>query len=90
MLVLGRQPAAGAAQRGGIPVEVADPARSISRVHLIVEPAAGGGARAIDPGSGNGTVLVRAGKQHPLVKDTPFDLAGGDRLLLGDVTVAVA
>lgn len=90
ILVLGRQPVAGAAQRGGTPVEVADPERSISRVHLVVEPAEGGGARATDPGSGNGTVLVRAGARHPLIKDTPFELAGGDRLMLGDVVVTVA
>lgn len=90
MLVLGRQPAVGAAQRGGLAVEVADPARSMSRVHLVVEPADGGGARATDPGSGNGTVVERGRGKHPLVKDTPFELAGGDRLVLGDVVVAVA
>ncbi|MBW9119686.1 FHA domain-containing protein [Microbacterium trichothecenolyticum] len=90
VLVLGRQPAAGAAQRGGVPVEVADPSRSMSRVHLVVQTRTDGGTTATDPGSGNGTVVVRAGKKHPLIRDVPFELAAGDRLALGDVIVDVA
>ncbi|MBW9110548.1 FHA domain-containing protein [Microbacterium ureisolvens] len=90
VLVLGRQPAAGAAQRGGVPVEVTDPSRSMSRVHLVVQTRADGGTTATDPGSGNGTVVVRAGKKHPLIRDVPFELAAGDRLALGDVIVDVA
>ncbi|MFE5409274.1 FHA domain-containing protein [Microbacterium sp. NPDC056569] len=90
VLVLGRQPAAGAAQRGGVPVEVLDPSRSMSRVHLVVQTRADGGTTATDPGSGNGTVVVRAGRKHPLVRDVPFELAAGDRLALGDVIVDVA
>ncbi|WP_194398922.1 FHA domain-containing protein [Microbacterium ureisolvens] len=89
-LVLGRQPAAGAAQRGGVPVEVIDPSRSMSRVHLVIEADPDGRATATDPGSGNGTVVVRAGTRHPLVPDVPFPLAPGDRLALGDVIVDVA
>jgi len=90
MLVLGRQPSAGASQRGGVPVEVADPSRSMSRVHLIVAPTPDGGASATDPGSGNGTVVVRAGARHPLAPNSPVALARGDRLILGDVVVDVA
>lgn len=90
VLVLGRQPGAGAAQRGGVPVEVIDPSRSMSRVHLVVQTRPDGGTIATDPGSGNGTVVVRAGQRHPLVRDVPFELAAGDRLALGDVIVDVA
>lgn len=90
VLVLGRQPSAGASERGGVPVEVADPSRSMSRVHLIVAPTPDGGASATDPGSGNGTVVVRAGTRHQLAPDSPVALARGDRLILGDVAVDVA
>lgn len=88
-IVLGRQPTAGAAQHGGIPVEVADPSRSMSRVHLVVAPTRGGGGIATDPGSGNGTVVIRSGARHPLVTGEPFVLAQADRLVLGDVVVDV-
>jgi hypothetical protein len=88
-LVLGRNPAGGAADHGGIPVEVADPTRSVSRVHLIIRPGAPGEAIAEDAASGNGTSIERAGTRHPLRPREPFPISAGDRLLLGDVVVEV-
>jgi len=88
-LVLGRNPAGRAADHGGVPVEVADPTRSVSRVHLIIRPGAPGEATAEDAGSGNGTLVERAGARHPLRARDPFPISAGDRLLLGDVVVEV-
>ncbi|MCK6066606.1 MULTISPECIES: zinc ribbon domain-containing protein [Microbacterium] len=89
VLVLGRNPAGRAADHGGAPIEVADPTRSVSRVHLIVRPSGPGEASAEDAGSGNGTLLERGGARHPLRPRDPIAIHAGDRLILGDVVVEV-
>lgn len=89
VLVLGRNPAGRAADHGGDPVEVADPTRSVSRVHLIIRPGAPGEATAEDAGSGNGSSVERAGVRQPLRPRDPYAIQAGDRLLLGDVIVEV-
>lgn len=89
MLVLGRSPESGAAERGAVPVRLSDPQRAMSRVHLVVSPAATG-VEAHDPGSANGTLLERGGAQYALVAGTPAVLLVDDRLILGDLTLTVA
>ncbi len=89
VLVLGRNPAGRAAAHGGDPVEIPDPTRSVSRVHLIVRPGEAGAATAEDAGSGNGTFVERAGTRHPLRAREPLAIHAGDRLILGDVVVEV-
>jgi hypothetical protein len=89
VLVFGRSPEQGAAQYKGVAVQLPDPERAMSRVHLVLSPAAGG-VTATDPGSANGTFLERSGSQYVLVAGTPTSLLTGDRLLLGDATLIVA
>lgn len=89
VLVFGRSPERGAASYQGAPVRLDDPARAMSRVHLVLAPAAGA-VIATDPGSANGTLLERDGVQYALVAGTPSALAPGDRLLLGDAVLQIS
>ncbi|MFJ4223976.1 FHA domain-containing protein [Microbacterium sp. NPDC089695] len=89
VLVFGRSPERGAASYQGTPVRLDDPARAMSRVHLVLSPAAGA-VIATDPGSANGTLLERDGTQYALVAGTPSALVPGDRLLLGDAVLLVS
>jgi hypothetical protein len=70
-------------------VRLDDPARAMSRVHLVLSPVAGA-VIATDPGSANGTLLERDGTQYALVAGTPSALVPGDRLLLGDAVLVVS
>lgn len=87
--VLGRSPGSAAADHGGDPVEIPDPHRSMSRVHLVVAPGDAGGVRVRDPGSANGTVVQRGGSRRSLAPGEPFEAQPGDRILLGDVAIDV-
>ncbi|MGN7950454.1 FHA domain-containing protein [Microbacterium sp. 22215] len=89
ILVFGRSPERGAAAYQGVPIRLDDPARAMSRVHLVLAPASGA-VIATDPGSANGTLLEREGVQYGLVAGTPTALVPGDRLLLGDAVLLVA
>lgn len=89
VLVFGRSPERGAAAHQGVPIRLDDPARAMSRVHLVLAPAAGA-VIATDPGSANGTLLERDGIQYGLVAGTPSALVPGDRLLLGDAVLLIA
>lgn len=88
VLVFGRSPERGAAAHQGVPIRLDDPARAMSRVHLVLSPAAGA-VIATDPGSANGTLLERDGVQYALVSGTPSALVTGDRLLLGDAVLHI-
>ncbi len=88
VLVFGRSPEQGAPAHDGVPVRLDDPGRAMSRVHLVLRPVSGA-VTATDPGSANGTLLERDGVQYALVAGTASALFPGDRLLLGDVTLAV-
>jgi hypothetical protein len=85
--VIGRNPRDAARNSGRQPVEVADPTRSMSRAHALIDLTPEG-AFASDAGSGNGTVLERGGRRVQL-DDTPQPLRDGDRLWLGDVSADV-
>lgn len=89
VLVFGRSPERGAAAYQGVPIRLDDPARAMSRVHLVLAPAAGA-VIATDPGSANGTLLERDSTQYALVAGTPTALVPGDRLLLGDAVLLIA
>ncbi|MFB4351364.1 hypothetical protein [Microbacterium sp. CR_7] len=89
VLVFGRSPERGAGAYQGDPVRLDDPARAMSRVHLVLGPAAGA-VIATDPGSANGTLLDREGTQYALVAGTPTALIPGDRLLLGDAVLHIS
>lgn len=89
VLVFGRSPERGAAAYQGAPVRLDDPARAMSRVHLVLSPAPGA-VIATDPGSANGTLLERDGTQYALVAGTPSALLPGDRLLLGDAVLLIS
>ncbi|PCE16286.1 hypothetical protein AUC47_00050 [Microbacterium sp. SZ1] len=88
VLVFGRSPERGAGAYQGDPVRLDDPARAMSRVHLVLGPTAGA-VIATDPGSANGTLLDRDGVQYALVAGTPTALTPGDRLLLGDAVLHI-
>lgn len=89
VLVFGRSPERGAAAYQGVPQRLDDPERAMSRVHLVLAPAAGA-VIATDPGSANGTLLERDGVQYALVSGTPSALVAGDRLLLGDAVLRIS
>lgn len=89
VLVFGRSPERGAAAYQGVPLRLDDPERAMSRVHLVLAPAAGA-VIATDPGSANGTLLERDGVQYALVSGTPSALVAGDRLLLGDAVLRIS
>lgn len=89
VLVFGRSPESGAAAHKGTPVQLDDPERAMSRVHLVLAPASVG-VIATDPGSANGTLLERGGRQYTLVAGTPSALEPGDRLLLGDAVLLLS
>lgn len=86
--IIGRQPHSTAQNEGAQAVEVHDPSRSVSRVHLIVEVDANG-VSAADAGSGNGSELERGGVRMPLREGRPAALHPGDRLWIGEVSIEV-
>lgn len=83
--VIGRQPEAEALTSGAQSVQIDDPKRSISRVHLVLTVSETG-VTVTDPGSANGSSVERAGAVTRLIEGQPTAVLPGDRLWLGDVS----
>ncbi len=87
-LVLGRnpKPPAGLEAR---PVVMAD--EQLSRTHVVVRPAPGGGdgLELIDVGSSNGTAVTHQGIERQLVADQPSVAHLGDTIQIGQLTATV-
>lgn len=79
-VIIGRSPRA---VEGLTPVQVHDPAMSVSKNHVAVIRAESGFA-AVDRGSTNGSAILRAGVESPLEPGVPVALADGDTLRFGD------
>ncbi|KAA9084966.1 RDD family protein [Microbacterium radiodurans] len=88
-VVLGRAPATGPDDRDVEPVPVADPSRSISKTHWALLRA-GDSLTAVERGSTNGSVLVRAGAEQPLEPGVAVDVRSGDTIRFGDRSATVA
>jgi hypothetical protein len=84
MAVIGRSPHGSARNSGAQAIEVQDPTRSVSRVHLYLT-VSDGAVTVSDAGSGNGSALERAGIRTALKEGRPLTVQAGDRLWLGDV-----
>jgi FHA domain len=88
-VVLGRDPATDAARPAAAAVAIADPARSVSKTHALVE-VVDDRVVVTDLHSTNGTrVLTPEGEAHELDPGRSADVAGGSTLLLGEVAVRV-
>lgn len=88
-VVLGRDPSTDTARPGAAAVALADPARSVSKTHALVE-VVDDRVVVTDLHSTNGTrVLTPEGEAHELDPGRSADVAGGSTLLLGEVAVRV-
>jgi hypothetical protein len=88
-LVLGRDPVTGPATPPARLVPVADPARSVSKTHALVEPA-GDHVRVTDLHSTNGVrVLLPGHETRELVPGVPTSIPVGATVVLGDFEVRV-
>lgn len=88
-VVLGRDPSTDAARQGAAAVALADPARSVSKTHALVE-VVDDRVVVTDLHSTNGTrVLTPEGEAHELDPGRSADVAGGSTLLLGEVALRV-
>jgi hypothetical protein len=88
-VVVGRRPEQAAAETGAAGFAVADPERSTSRAHAVFD-VVDGQLVVADRGSGNGTVVHRAGVEIECVEGRPVALRPGDELELGSVGATVA
>jgi len=88
-LVLGRDPVAGPATPRARLVPVVDPARSVSKTHVLVEPT-GDGVRITDLHSTNGVRALLPGHEtRELVPGVPTSIPVGATVHLGDFEVRV-
>jgi len=88
-VVLGRDPSAEASRPDAAPIPLADPARSVSKTHALVE-VVDGHVTVTDLHSTNGTrVLAPDGEARELDPGVASEVAGGSTLLLGEVAVRV-
>ena len=83
--VIGRKPQSEALNSGAQAIQIDDPQKSLSRVHLLLTVDERG-ASVTDPGSANGSSLERAGVVTRLAEGQPTVVLPGDRLWLGDVS----
>lgn len=88
-VVVGRRPEQAAAEVGSAAFAVTDPERSTSRAHAAFA-VVDGQLVVTDRGSGNGTVVHRAGVEIECVEGRPVALRPGDELELGSVGATVA
>ena len=88
-VVVGRRPEQAAAEAGSAAFAVTDPERSTSRAHAAFA-VVDGQLVVTDRGSGNGTVVHRAGVEIECVEGRPVALRPGDELELGSVGATVA
>jgi hypothetical protein len=88
-VVVGRRPEQAAAEAGSAAFAVTDPERSTSRAHAAFA-VVDGQLVVSDKGSGNGTVVHRAGVEIECVEGRPVALRPGDELELGSVGATVA
>jgi hypothetical protein len=88
-VVVGRRPEQAAAEIGSAAFAVTDPERSTSRAHAAFD-VVDGQLVVTDRGSGNGTVVHRAGVEIECVEGRPVALRPGDELELGSVGATVA
>jgi hypothetical protein len=88
-VVVGRRPEQAAAETGAAAFAVVDPERSTSRAHAVFD-VVDGQLVVTDRGSGNGTVVHRAGVEIECVEGRPVALRPGDELELGSVGATVA
>ncbi|MGW4930897.1 FHA domain-containing protein [Agromyces sp. NPDC004153] len=88
-VVLGRDPSAEATRPDAAPIPLADPARSVSKTHALVE-VVDGRVTVTDLHSTNGTrVLTPDGEARELDPGVASEVAGGSTLLLGEFAVRV-
>lgn len=88
-VVLGRKPTSDIAPLGFTPVTVADPARSMSRSHITLEPE-NGHLLLSDLGSANGTTLERGGVRSRITPTSGrVPVYDGDRIWLGRVAIDI-
>jgi hypothetical protein len=88
-VVVGRRPEQAAEEAGAAAFAVTDPERSTSRAHAAFD-VVDGQLVVTDRGSGNGTVVHRAGVEIECVEGRPVALRPGDELELGSVGATVA
>jgi pSer/pThr/pTyr-binding forkhead associated (FHA) protein len=86
--LLGRSPSAAAGERDAQLVPVADDTRSVSKTHIAVVLGRRG-VFVVDRASTNGSAVVRAGAETPLVAGQPAELQVGDVVRFGDRTLRV-
>ena len=84
-VVLGRSPVA---IGGADPLAIADPDFSISKVHVVLRPVAGG-LEVVDQGSTNGTAVVHEGQEQPLTAGEVGVARLGDTIRMGERTARV-
>jgi hypothetical protein len=84
-VVIGRSPVTiGTA----LPLAIADPDFSISKVHVVLRPVTVG-LEVIDQGSTNGTAVVHEGQEQPLTAGEVGVARFGDTIRIGDRTARV-
>ncbi len=90
VLLLGRRPDPAAAPAGARTVAIDDPARTVSRTHLVVEPRPGDGLLLRDLSSANGIVLLGAdGSSAEIEPGGEARVAEACTLVLGAVEIGV-
>ena len=82
-LLIGRSPAAAAGEHGMALLPLPDDGKSVSKTHLALVRS-GNALIAVDRGSTNGSVLVRAGIERALVPGEGVETAEGDVIRFGD------
>lgn len=88
-VVLGRDPSIDASRPHAAAIPLADPARSVSKTHVLVE-VVDDGVVVTDLHSTNGTrVLTPDGEARELDPGRSAEVAGGSTLLLGEYAVRV-
>ncbi|WP_309068195.1 RDD family protein [Microbacterium sp.] len=87
-VVLGRRPDGSEIPGGAHRVALEDDSRSLSKTHLLVRPA-DGGLEVVDVHSTNGSALLRAGVEYPMVAGVPVMAVDGDTIRFGDRTAVV-